>query len=197
MERNHNEQQVILSLEMYNTLLAMAADSPRYTTKRIEKHVRKFNPYLQLPHQLRVKEFEAYRSKEIREARAFFNKHVGQTVYALVNMGSSRVEGENVFCPVVVKRLDKDRRFIRVAEVSDITLGLKCTVRVSASSLALEIPDDFIDGVGAYRRYRIRENGPFDIRKKEAEAQEKRLLDSQTHVQSEMCDEDIRVEVRD
>ncbi len=68
MQRNNDPQQIIMSIEAYNNLVAMADTSPRYSTKLIRRHVRKMNPFLQPAHQKAVREAEIIRTKRIREA---------------------------------------------------------------------------------------------------------------------------------
>ncbi|MFO5695581.1 hypothetical protein ACLBP9_30910, partial [Klebsiella pneumoniae] len=86
MDWNNELQQVIISIEMYNSLLSMANDSPHYTTKLIQRHVRNMNPFLQPAHLKNVRTKEAIRSQRNREARAFFTANDRKILNAKVEI---------------------------------------------------------------------------------------------------------------
>lgn len=146
MQRNNDPQQIVMSIEMYNSLIATANDSTRYTTAHIRYHVRKMNPHLQAAHQKAVREQESIRSRRIREARAFFEANHGKTIYATVDMGRSKKDDVPVLFPCVSVRIDRVRRFIRIRHVDDINKRDRSHV-VTADSLRLEIPEGYVPGI--------------------------------------------------
>lgn len=144
MERNHNEQQIVMSIEHYQNLLGMA-DRSRYTTKKIEKHVRKHNPFLQAPHQDIVREFESARSKRIRDARKLLAKTTGKVVFVetSVNYSSEPLE-DLVFTPMIVKRLNKGNRGqLLVFKEGETKFGHYSASSVTPDCIHLELPADY------------------------------------------------------
>lgn len=165
MERNHNPNVVVMAKEQYEQLLSMARVSQRYDPKRIDQHVRKFNPYRQADHQATVLKWEAHRSQQIRDARAFKEQHVGKLVYARVDMHGNTKGDDPVLMPVIVKRVSKDRRCVDVVEANDEFKQIdRHYTKVSVDTLCLDVPDGYIQGVESYSKYLIKENGPYDIR---------------------------------
>lgn len=165
MDRNHNPNVVVMATEMYEQLICMSRSGVQYSPHLIDKHVRKFNPYRQAEHQTNVLKNESRRSQMIREARAFKEKHVGKVVYARVDMMSFTSGEDPVLMPVIVKRISKDRRCIDVVEANDEFMQKhQHYVKVSVDTLQLDVPDSYIQGVDAYHKYLVKENGPYDIR---------------------------------
>ncbi|QYV98786.1 hypothetical protein [Pseudomonas phage U1B] len=166
MQRNNDPQQVIMSIEMYNSLLAMANDSPHYTTKLIQRHVRKMNPFLQPAHLKNVRTKEAIRSQRIREARAFFEANHRKILYAKVDMGNCKKGDDPVYFPCISERIAKNRQLIQVRHANEVSYG-RCIRLVEAKYLTTIIPDGYIQGTGPYKKYLVKENGPYDIREQE------------------------------
>ncbi|QBX32407.1 hypothetical protein [Pseudomonas phage PA1C] len=166
MQRNNDPQQVIMSIEAYNNLVAMADSSPRYSTKLIRRHVRKMNPFLQPAHQKAVREAEIIRTKRIREARAFFEANHGKTLYAEVDLGSLKQGDDPVYFPCVSERIDTNRQLIRIHHVLETGKAIR-TRKVTANSLTTVLPEGYIQGVMQFREYMVKENGPYDLRKQE------------------------------
>lgn len=158
MERNTDPQKVVIAAELYDELLAMARDSGRYTTSRIDRHVRKFNPTRQAPHQARVLEFEEKRSQLIRDARAVMSESQGKVVYVLTHVNHYNRIDYPCYLPVVLKRVSKDKRWeLEVYRIEGYDhegapkLG-RCEA-VSAKALITELPEDYIQLCqGRYRR---------------------------------------------
>lgn len=161
MERNHNEQTITMAIEVYQNLLGMA-DRNKYTTSKIERHVRKFNPYLQPTHQEKVKKFEKERSDLIRKARKFYHKNAGKFVYSLVNMGGGQRDDTSVYIRVQVKRISKDRYTLDVIAEKDLRLGRLRYAQVTVSNLFVDIPDDYFQGHGRYNDLFIKKNSAYE-----------------------------------
>ena len=168
MERNHNEQQIVMSIEHYNNLLGMA-DRGQYTTSKIERHVRKFNPFLQAPHQAKVKAFESRRSERIRQVRGIVEKHHGQIVYGRTHVPhfDSEEQGE-IYTPVEVKCINRENRALVVI--------YKGTDRdrqgnrwrsdrqtITADTIVTNIPEGYIQLVGptSYSTLYVKEYSPL------------------------------------
>ncbi|QEM41978.1 hypothetical protein [Pseudomonas phage vB_PaeM_PS119XW] len=166
MQRNNDPQQIIMSIEAYNNLVAMADTSPRYSTKLIRRHVRKMNPFLQPAHQKAVREAEIIRTKRIREARAFFEANHGKLLYAEVDLGSLKQGDDPVYFPCVSERIDTNRQLIRIHHVLETGKAIR-TRKVTANSLTTVLPEGYIQGVMQFREYMVKENGPYDLRKQE------------------------------
>lgn len=174
MERNTDPQKVVIAAELYDELVAMARDSGRYTTSRIDRHVRKFNPTRQAAHQEKVRIFEEKRNQMIREARVFKEQHVGKVVYANVDMRSFTKGSYPVLQPVMVVRIAKDRRLVDVVSPTDeYDIKYKRYTKVSVDTLTLTLPDNYIWGVAEYSKYLVKENGPYDLREEVKERDRK------------------------
>ncbi|BEG72494.1 hypothetical protein RVBP21_1220 [Pseudomonas phage BRkr] len=179
MQRNNDPQQIIMSIEAYNNLVAMADTSPRYSTKLIRRHVRKMNPFLQPAHQKAVREAEIIRTKRIREARAFFEANHGKLLYAEVDLGSLKQGDDPVYFPCVSERIDRNRQCIRIHHVNDTGENIRTRI-VTADILTTELPDGYIQGIWHFRDYLVKENGPYDLREqeKQREISLKKYVDS-------------------
>ena len=174
MERNHNEQQIVMSIEHYQNLLGMA-DRNRYTTKRIEQHVRKFNPFLQAPHQARVKDNERQRCKYNVLARKLVAKYAGKTMYAKAQVYANSDQFDPVYAEVIVRRVSpQSRMLVEVFPKSELEDKYKHYCSISVESLRAELPDDYIPGVGSYHRYMVKANGDTDQRAYLAEQERRR-----------------------
>lgn len=145
MDRNTNPQTVTLAVELYEELIRMADSSDRYTTRRIRKHARKFNPHLQPAHQALVRKNEGLRSKRIVEARKLLAKTTGKVVYVetSVNYSSGPLE-DLVFTPMIVKRLNKGNRGqLLVFKVGETKFGRYSASSVTPDCIHLELPKDY------------------------------------------------------
>lgn len=172
MERNHNEQQIVMSIEHYNNLLGMA-DRSQYTTKKIEKHVRKHNPFLQAPHVERVREHERQRSANIVATRKLVSKFAGKVMYAKAQIHLNSDEFDPAYVEVIVKRVSKqNRQLVVVIPKADIDYKYAKTQAVSHTCLIEHLPDNYIQGVGSYHRYMVLENSHYDIREHLAKREE-------------------------
>lgn len=180
MERNHNEQQVVMSIEHYHNLLGMA-DRSNYTTSKIEKHVRKHNPFLQTPHADRVREIERERSANIVATRKLVSKFAGKVMYAKVQIHLNSDQFDPVYVEVIVKRISKqNRQLVVVLPKADADYTFASTQAVSHTSLIEHLPDNYIPGVGSYNRYMVLENSHYDIREqlqRNEEYRKKKALD--------------------
>lgn len=165
MERNHNEQQIVMSIEHYRSLLGMA-DRSRCTTKNIERHVRKHNPFLQLPHQKRVEELQTARSERQRKCRHLIADHAGEIVFVetSVNFSYFPLE-EKVYTPMILKCINKTNRGMVDVYKLDET-GTRAVTwgndRVTPDCIAIELPDDYIQlCTGSYRTLYVKQYSPM------------------------------------
>jgi hypothetical protein len=145
MDRNTNPQTVTLAVELYEELIRMADSSDRYTTRRIRKHARKFNPHLQPAHQALVRKNEGLRSKRIVAARKMLAKATGKVVYVetSVNYSSGPLK-DLVFTPMIVKRLNKgDRGQLLVFKEGETKFGHYSASSVTPDCIHLELPEDY------------------------------------------------------
>lgn len=168
MDRNNNPQTVTLATEMYEELVRMADSSERYTTRRIRRHARKFNPHLQPAHQQKVLEHEAFRSQGIYDARQVLAKAAGKVVFARTNVNySSKPLEDDVFTPVIVKRINKANRRLLDAYKTDATkFGYYNKSVVSPDCIHLELPEDYIQisdcpWVSGYRGLWVKVGSPI------------------------------------
>lgn len=172
MERNHNEQQIVMSIEHYRNLLGMA-DRSQYTTKKIEKHVRKHNQFLQAPHVEHVREIERERSANIVATRKLVSKFAGKAMYAKAQIHLNSDQFDPVYVEVIVKRVSKqNRQLVVVIPKADIEYKYAREQAVSHTSLIEHLPDNYIPGVGSYERYMVLENSHYDIREALARREE-------------------------
>lgn len=141
MERNNNPQTVTLATEMYEELVAMADSSERYTTRRIRRHARKFNPHLQPAHQELVRKNEAFRSKGIVDARQILAKAAGKVVFARTDVNYHESLEDLIFTPMTVKRINKDnRRLLDVYREGELKYGYYNKATVSPDCIYFELP---------------------------------------------------------
>lgn len=187
MERNNNSQTVTLATEMYEELIRMADSSPHYSTRRIRRHARKFNPHLQPAHQELVRENEVFRSKSIVDTRKLVGKFAGKTMYAKAQVYLNSDDFDPVYAEVIVRRIcPKNRGLVEVFPKSQLEDKYKTYCAVSPSSLIESLPEDYIQGVGAYHRYMVKANGNTDqresvakreLRRKELDAAKLKVVD--------------------
>jgi len=187
MERNNNPQTVTLAKEMYEELVRMADSSPHYSTRRIRRHARKFNPHLQQAHQELARENEVFRSKSIADARKLVSKFARKTMYAKAQVYLNSDDFDPVYVEVIVRRIcPKNRMLVEVYPKSQLEDKYKTYCSVSSSSLIESLPEDYIEGVGVYNRYMVKANGNTDhredmakreLRQKELDAAEQKVID--------------------
>lgn len=195
MEKNYNPTIVTLDVAMYEELVAMARTSEQYTTKRIQKHARKFNPFLQPAHQNAVLKNEAERTAKINATKEFFHTHQGKVVYAKVKVYINTDMNACPLMPVIVKRIGKKRWTLEVVPVHDEhAQKYKKYKPVSVDFLQLEIPDGYIQGAGSYTDYLVPENSTYDIR--EYLAEQERRNEEHRKANKENGRGDVRVELR-
>lgn len=187
MERNNNPQTVTLATEMYAELVAMADSSPHYSTRRIRRHARKFNPHLQPAHQELVRENEVFRSKNIVDTRKLVGKFASKTMYAKAQVYLNSDDFDPVYAEVIVRRISpKNRGLVEVFPKSQLDNKYKTYCSVSPSSLIESLPEDYIQGVGAYSRYMVKANGNTDQREHVAKLerrQKEREVTESKHVE--------------
>lgn len=172
MERNHNEQQVVMSIEHYRNLLGMA-DRNQYTTKKIERHVRKHNQFLQAPHIERVRENERNRSANIVAARKLVSKFAGKVMYAKAQIHLNSDQFDPVYVEVIVKRVSKqNRQLVDVIPKADVDYKYARAQSVSHGTLIEHLPDNYIQGVGGYNKYLVLANSHYDLREHLAKREE-------------------------
>ena len=166
MERNHNEQQIVMSIEHYRNLLGMA-DRSQYTTKKIERHVRKHNPFLQPEHQATVQAFEQVRSKNIREARGLVENYHGKLVYAVTRVNQHRddaaLQGE-VYTQVRVACVNREKRYlVDVYRPENIKQQRSLRQCITANQVIYDMPEGYILllGPGVYRGLVVKEWSPI------------------------------------
>lgn len=157
-----------MSIEHYQNLLGMA-DRNRYTTHGIERHVRKFNPFLQAPHQEKVAAYESRRSQLIREARNMVETHHGKVVYGetFVNQHSDeKAKQGTVFTPACVKRVNPEKRWlVDTYQLHQNGLGYHAKNSVTANTLHTDVPEGYIQllGPGVYRNLFVLEWSPIHM----------------------------------
>lgn len=183
MERNHNPQVVTIAVELYKELLAMANTSPRYTTKRIDRHARKFNPHLQPAHQERTINYERERSELIRAARALVSKYTGKVMYAKTQVYLNSDQFDPVYTAVIIRRVNpKERHLVEAYVERERDDKFKRYHSMSALSLIATLPEGYIEGVGNYSGRLVKENGDCDLResiaRRDREREERRTLDA-------------------
>jgi hypothetical protein len=161
MQRNHNEQQIVMSVEHYNQLIGMSCSGMEYDPQRIQRHVRKFNPFLQAPHQERVKTFESKRSKRIREVRDLVEKHHGEVLYGITDVRQYANEEQGpVYTPVRVRRINKEKRWlVDTYKPEETKFGYYTKTSVTADTLFVDVPEGYIQllGPGVYRNLFVKE----------------------------------------
>lgn len=166
MERNHNEQQIVMSIEHYRNLLGMA-DRSKYITTNIERHVRKHNPFLQPEHQAKVRERESRRSKHIREARGLVDNYHGKLVYAATRVNQHREDAALqglVYTTVRVQCINnKNRQLVDVYKPEHTKPHWATRQSITADQVIYEIPDGYVQllGPGAYTNMLVKEWSPI------------------------------------
>lgn len=145
MDRNLNTNQIIISKELFDEIRNKCTlDKKRLFA--IDKHVRKFNPFLQEEHQQAVRNDEKYRSECIRKARQFANHHHGKTVYVPFH-SYDLPANENFYATGKVHGVAKDRQFVLI----DMQPPYKGKVTYLADNILLEIPEGYTYGYGQYK----------------------------------------------
>lgn len=161
MQRNHNEQQVVMSIEHYNQLIGMSQSGMEYDPRRIQRHVRKFNPFLQAAHQERVLKSESHRSKLIREARGLVEKYHGKVMFgATVGIRNGDDDQGLVYTPARVKRVNKGKRWlVDTYKPEETKFGYYTATPVTANVLVADVPEGYIQllGPGVYRNLFVKE----------------------------------------
>lgn len=147
MNRNLNTNQIIISKEFYEKLRATTGlDADELNS--LDKHVRKFNPFLQEEHQRRVREFEKVRSCNIIATRMFANRHKGRVVYVVYEI----VVGSSIdvcYTEAVVFGISPDRQHV--------ILENEVIGRISrpVNEILLKLPDNYALNVNPFdKQYR-------------------------------------------
>lgn len=175
MERNQNPQTVTLAVELYDELVRMAKSPESYNPKRITRHARKFNPHMQMAHQARVRELERLRTKRINQCREILNQCKGKVVFVetSVNYGSKPLK-DLVFTPMIVKRINRERRdCLDVYKLDETKFGHYNKSTVTPNCVSRELPDDYYQiCFGVYRTLWVKRGSPMHRYAIEEEAHE-------------------------
>lgn len=137
MDANTVESQIVMSHEIYNELILNSRIEPKRLS-RIKRHVRKFNKFLQIPHQQQVKLFEKQRSHLIRTTREFYHAYVGQKVYLKYFDESGLPE----YIKLSVKRICKVDRTKLILEYTFGNNRVE-TFQESFENLYMELPKEY------------------------------------------------------
>lgn len=144
MKRNNDAQVVVLDVDMYKELTAMARTSERYLTKRIERHARKMNPYLQPDHQALVLTREQTVSKRIRECRKVIEETRGKVVYIRTSVNYYEPLEDTVYTPMVIKCINQKQRYLLdIHKVDVVKPGHYDLRQITPDCVELELPDDY------------------------------------------------------
>lgn len=163
MKRNKDPQVVVLDVDMYKELTAMAKTSEKYITSRIERHARKMNPHLQPDHQAKVLAKEQLISKRIRECRTVIEATRNKVVYARTSVNYYEPLEDTVYTPMIVKCInDKQRYFLDVHKVDVVNPGHHDIQQVTPDAIFLELPEDYYQiCFGVYRTLWVKRWSPM------------------------------------
>lgn len=147
MDRNQDTNQIVIAKEFYEKLRA-TTNLDEDELNSLDKHVRKFNPFLQEEHQRRVREFEKARSCNIFATRVFANHHKGKTVYVVYEI----VVGSSIdvcYTEAVVFGISPDRQHVILEHE---TMG---RITRSINDILLTLPDNYALNVSPFdKQYR-------------------------------------------